>query len=175
MLYSKKYLGPCDCGNRKYSAARRTWEKAFGPVPKGLHVLHKCDNPPCSALSHLFLGTREDNMQDMVAKGRGTVGTHLSEEHKAKISVAQKGKPKPGTSAALTGRHRPDISAANLGHSVSEDVRRRIGLAHKGKNVSVETRRKQSLAAKKRRPKRSPDRRFAKGKAFLPPKGKYVQ
>jgi hypothetical protein len=49
---------------------RLAWEEAHGPIPDGLCVLHRCDNPPCYNLDHLFLGTRADNIADMEAKGR---------------------------------------------------------------------------------------------------------
>jgi hypothetical protein len=41
-----------------------------GSIPKGMKVLHHCDNPRCVRFSHLFLGTQKDNIDDMFAKGR---------------------------------------------------------------------------------------------------------
>ncbi len=52
---------------------RAMWEIVFGPIPDGLCILHRCDNPPCANPAHLFLGTRGDNNADMVAKGRNVV------------------------------------------------------------------------------------------------------
>jgi hypothetical protein len=63
------------------------WEIATGPIPDGLYVLHRCDNPPCFNPDHLFLGTPMDNMRDKMAKGRHRFGnaqatkTHCPQGH----------------------------------------------------------------------------------------------
>jgi Autographiviridae endonuclease len=65
------------------STHRVAWELAYGPIPDGLFVLHHCDNRACIEPTHLFLGTVQDNADDMVAKGRaprGSVGWKITDE-----------------------------------------------------------------------------------------------
>lgn len=62
----------------KVIASRLAYELTVGPIPDGMWVLHRCDNPPCVNPEHLFLGTRQDNIDDMVAKGRQRSGGHAT-------------------------------------------------------------------------------------------------
>ena len=49
---------------------RLAWEEAYGPIPAGMSVLHRCDVPACCNPNHLFLGSQQDNVTDMQEKGR---------------------------------------------------------------------------------------------------------
>lgn len=57
-------------------AHRVVWELTFGPIPEGMDVLHRCDNPSCVNPSHLFLGTQDVNIHDRDNKNRQAMGEH---------------------------------------------------------------------------------------------------
>lgn len=69
-------------------AHRWAYEYFVGPISEGLHVCHRCDNPPCVNPAHLFVGTRSDNMRDAVAKGRQPGPPKGELHHSAKLTAA---------------------------------------------------------------------------------------
>ncbi len=55
---------------RVINASRASWIAQYGNIPKGMLVLHHCDNRKCCNVDHLFLGTHKDNTEDMIKKKR---------------------------------------------------------------------------------------------------------
>ncbi len=59
----------------------------YGEIPEGMFALHHCDRPACVRPAHLYYGTHQDNMQDMVNRGRWTGPDHKgSQNPRAKLT-----------------------------------------------------------------------------------------
>lgn len=103
------------------------WEIANGPIPYGLYVLHRCDNRKCVNIEHLWLGTFDENMSDMAAKGRQA---HGSKNGRAKLTEGQVREIRAlrGTQAAIAemyGVSRATVSQIRSGKTwkvCSEDI-----------------------------------------------------
>lgn len=77
--YGRLYLKP----GAYTTAHRASWIVTHGEIPDGKCVLHHCDNRACVNPDHLFIGTQQDNMADMNAKGRRKTPVMVGETHPA--------------------------------------------------------------------------------------------
>jgi hypothetical protein len=70
---------------KQFRAHKLMYTLVHGPVPKGMVVMHTCDNPPCCNPDHLKLGTYRDNNRDMFKKKRHVYSeakyTHCKQGH----------------------------------------------------------------------------------------------
>lgn len=76
-VLNHKGYGRINISKKIMLAHRVVWLYFYKEIPKGLFVLHKCDNRKCVNPNHLFLGTNQDNTNDMIKKNRLKKGKEL--------------------------------------------------------------------------------------------------
>jgi hypothetical protein len=64
--------GHCVYDGKTYQAHRAVYEVVKGPIPKGYHVCHSCDNPTCCNPKHLGTDSPKENMRQKIERGRDT-------------------------------------------------------------------------------------------------------
>lgn len=67
---------------------RLSYAAFVGEIPNGVDVFHHCDNRKCCNPSHLFCGTRLENMRDAVKKGRQAKGFLLPQTKLSELDIA---------------------------------------------------------------------------------------
>lgn len=123
-------------------AHRFAYEVAVGPIPRGVVVRHRCDNPPCCNPAHLEPGTVADNNADAVRRGRTASGDrNFAHRHP---ELLKRGTAHPNAKlndqavreirAALVGGETQRAIAARYG--VDQQIVRRIGCGQLWRHVA---------------------------------------
>jgi hypothetical protein len=112
-------------------AHRLAWEAAYGSVPEGMSVLHKCDVRRCVNPKHLFLGTNGDNNTDRSQKGRNAIVVG-AQRYNAKLTdeVVRAIKSSQETQLALAHRH--GVSASVISRIKSGKIWKHVKTSAKG-------------------------------------------
>lgn len=86
---TSKGYGVLKWNGKNTKAYRFAYERTNGPVPKGMHVLHRCHNTRCVNPQHLYIGTHQDNMHDRLLAGHYTTNASGERHHNAKLTRSE--------------------------------------------------------------------------------------
>jgi len=111
--YGRMIIGSRSDGSRRNAGVHVvSFIEHGGALGDGHDVCHSCDNRRCFNPAHLFSGTRKDNIQDAITKGRFVyLPIMIGERHvRAKLSDAQVGAIRKSTESSRAEAKRYDIS-----------------------------------------------------------------
>lgn len=105
---------------RQIYAHRLAYLIHYGEIPDRMQVCHRCDNPSCVNPEHLFVGSSQDNHDDMKVKGRSTYGERnarakLTDEQVAQIRMAAEAGESNEAIAERFGIHKATVSRIAVG------------------------------------------------------------
>lgn len=121
----RKNYGLFYWGGKRFGAHRAAWVIAYGEIPEGLCVCHRCDNPPCVRLDHLFLGTVKENTRDACEKGR----MHYGDSHGLRKHPERAARGERHGSAKLTATDVADMRRLAAEGSVTQrEIAKRFGV-----------------------------------------------
>ena len=161
--YYHVYLGKYENGHKHYESVHRLVAEAFIPNPENKPTVNHIDgNKHNNRVDNLEWVTHSENTQHAYHTGLASMqhlieyhtGRHLSEEHRRKISQANKGRVK-------SLEERRSISEAQRGKIVSAEARLHMSMAHKGRKHTEEARLHMSMGLRKRY--ESPEERIKTG------------
>lgn len=65
-----KGYGSFSMNGKNHRSHRVAYSFVNGEIPINMVVMHACDRPSCVNPQHLSIGTQEENVKDMINKGR---------------------------------------------------------------------------------------------------------
>lgn len=126
-VFADSGYGRFNLADSSIGSHRVAWSLAFEQkIPKGLYVIHSCDNPPCCNPTHLRLGTPQDNMDDKMDRGRHRV--LRGEAHPRTGVVVHPGEDTPTAKVTLIGV-KAIVDLYKTGCYSQKELGRRFGIS----------------------------------------------
>ena len=137
----KNGYGKMLVGRKRMGAHRVAYELAFGPIPPGAFICHRCDNPGCVEPDHLYAGNAATNVQDFLDRR-----LHLFRGKMRKAAMDRVARESDATKQSRAEK----VSAASkkLWASRTPDERSEVGLkAHRSMTPEMKRERGRKISA----------------------------